>query len=64
MALVVKNWPANAGDGFNRTWIRSLGQKDPLRRKWSLTPVFLHKNTIDKEPGGPQTIGLQRVRRD
>ena len=38
--LVVKNLPANAGDlerlGFN-SWVR----KNPWRRKWQSTPVFL-----------------------
>ena len=23
------------------TWVRSLGQEDPLQREWQLTPVFL-----------------------
>ena len=26
---------------MQETWVRSLGEEDPLRRKWQLTPVFL-----------------------
>ena len=26
---------------MQETWVWSLGQEDPLRRKWQLTPVFL-----------------------
>ena len=33
---VLKNLPANAGDSNS-----NLGQEDPWRRKWQLTPVFL-----------------------
>ena len=25
----------------NKTWVRSLGQKNPLKKGWLLTPVFL-----------------------
>ena len=25
----------------HKTWVRSLGQKDPLKKGWLLTPVFL-----------------------
>ena len=33
---MVKNLPA-----MQETWIQSLGWKDPWRRKWQPTPVFL-----------------------
>ena len=37
MAQVIKNLPA-----VQETWVRSLGQEDPLEeRAWQLTPVFL-----------------------
>ena len=36
---VGKEPPANAGD--TRTWVQSLGQEDPLERKWQPFPVFL-----------------------
>ena len=36
MALTAKNLPA-----MQETWVRSLGQEDPLQEKWQPTPVFL-----------------------
>ena len=39
VALVVKNPPAEAGD--IRDAVRSLGWKDPWRKAWQPTPVFL-----------------------
>ena len=33
---MVKNPPV-----MRETWVRSLGQEDPLRKAWQLTPVFL-----------------------
>ena len=33
---MVKNLPA-----MQETWVQSLGHKDPLRREWQPTPVFL-----------------------
>ena len=37
---MVKNLPVNATDAGD-VWVQSLGQEDPLRRKWQPTPVFL-----------------------
>ena len=36
VAQLVKNLPV-----MQETWVQSLGQKIPLRRKWQPTPVFL-----------------------
>ena len=36
VAQTVKNLPA-----MWETWVPSLGQKDPQRREWLPTPVFL-----------------------
>ena len=36
----------------------------PWRRKWQPTPVFLRRIPCTEEPGGPQSIGSQRVGRD
>ena len=36
MAQMVKSLPA-----MWETWVRSLGQEDPWRRKWQPTPIFL-----------------------
>ena len=62
-ALVVKNLPADAGnirDGFDP----GVG-KIPWRRAWQPAPVFLPgESPWTEEPGGLQSIGLQRVRHD
>ena len=58
MALVVKNPPANAGD------LRDPGTI-PWRGAWQPTPVFLPgESPRTEEPGGLQSIGLQRVGHD
>ena len=45
------------------TWVRSLGWEDPWRRKWQPTPVSLSgESPWTEEPGGLQSMGLQRVR--
>jgi len=42
------------------TWVRSLGWKDPWRRAWQPTPVFLPgEPPRTEEPGGLQSNGLQ-----
>ena len=38
--------------------------KIPWSRKWQPTPVFLPGKSHGQEPGGLQSVGLQRVRRD
>ena len=43
-------------------WVRSLGWEDPLE-----DGMATHSSTLAwkiEEPGGPQSIGLQRVRHD
>ena len=57
---MVKNPPANAGEAG-----RSLGQKDPLEKEMtthSSLPAWEIPWT--EEPGGPQSVGSQRVRHD
>ena len=60
VAQKVKNLPA-----IQETWVRSLGQKDPLEKV-----VVTHSRILawripwTKEPGGPQSMGSQRVRHD
>ena len=50
---VVKNPPAN---GFD-PWVGKI----PWRKKWQRSPVFLPgKSHGHKEPGGPQSMGLQK----
>ena len=58
--LVVKNLPINAGD--LREWVRSLDQGDLLEEE-----LASHSNILSwripwtEEPGGLQSIGLQRA---
>ena len=63
--LVLKNLRANAGD------VRDLGSFDPWvgkipwRRAWKPTPVFLPgESSWMEEPGGLQSMELQRVEHD
>ena len=57
---MVKNSPANAGD--RRDLTHSLGREDPLEEG-----MATHSSTLawripwTEEPGGLQSIGLQRV---
>ena len=50
---------------MQETWIRSLGQEDPLEKE-----MPTHSNILaweipwTEEPGGLQSMVLQRVRRD
>jgi len=34
------------------TWVQSLGQEDPLERKWQPTPVFCLGNPMDRGAWG------------
>ena len=60
VAQKVKNLPA-----IQETWVRALGQKDPLEKV-----VVTHSRILawripwTKEPGGLQSMGSQRVRHD
>ena len=57
---MVKRLPA-----MQETWVRSLGWEDPLEKE-----VATHSNILAwkipciEEPGGLQSTGSQRVRRD
>ena len=60
MAQRVKGLPA-----MQETWVRSLGQEDPLEKE-----MATHSSTITckipwmEEPGRLQSVGSQRVRHD
>ena len=59
VAQLVKNLPV-----MQETWVWSLGQGD-LLEKWLPTPVFLPRESPwTEEPGGLQSMGLQRVGHD
>ena len=60
-----KNSPANAGDKTQETWVRSLGQEylwEEERATCSRIPAGIIPWT--EEPGGPQSLGWQRVWHD
>ena len=59
-AQMVKNPPP-----MRETWVRSLDWEDPRRRAWHPTPVLLPgESPWTGEPGGLQSMGLQRVGHD
>jgi len=58
---VVKNPLANAGD--IKDWVQSLGQEDPLEKGMAThSSVLAWEIPRTEEPGGLQSIRLQRVR--
>ena len=53
---VVKNLPANAGD---------LGWEHPLEKEMAIhSSTFAWRIPCTEEPGGLQSMGLQRIRHD
>ena len=47
------------------TWVRSLGQEDPLKKEMAThSSIHAWKIPWTEEPGGLQSMGLQRVRHD
>ena len=62
MALVVKNPPANAGDEMQ---VPSLDQENPLEEGMATHfSILTWKIPGTEEPGGLQSIGLERVGHD
>ena len=62
MALVVKNLPATAGDIIQ---VQSLGQEDPLEEGMAThSSILSWEVPWTEEPGGLQSMQLQRVRHD
>ena len=59
-ASVVKNLSA-----MQDTWVWSLGQEDPLEKEMAIhSSILAQKIPWTEEPGGLQTMGLQRFRQD
>ena len=57
---MVKNLPA-----MQETWVRSLGEEDPLEKEMaSQSSTLTWKIPWTKEPGRLQSMGSQRVRHD
>ena len=47
------------------TWIQSLGQEDPLEKEMAThSSILAWRIPWTEEPGGLQSMGLQRVGRD
>ena len=45
-----------------KTWVRSLGQEDPLEKEMAIHPSILAwRIPWAEEPGGLQSMGSQRV---
>ena len=60
VAQRVKNPPA-----MQETWVRSLGQEDPLEESMAThSSILTCRIPWSKEPGGLCCTGSQRVRRD
>ena len=46
-------------------WVQSLGQEDTLEEEMApLSSILAWKILWTEEPGGPQSMWLQRVRQD
>ena len=57
---LVKNLPANARDA-----VRSLGQEDSLEEEMAThSSILAWRIPWTEEPGGLQSMGSQRLRRD
>ena len=60
VAQMVKNLPP-----VWETWVRSLGQEDPLEKEMATCFHILAWRILwTEEPGGPQSIGLKRLGHD
>ena len=47
------------------TWVRSLGWEDPLEKDMAThSSILAWRIPWTEEPGGPQSIGLHRVKHD
>ena len=58
VAQTIKNPPA-----MQKTWVRSLGQEDPLEKGMvTHTSVLAWRIPWIEEPGGLQSTGSQKVR--
>ena len=60
MAQTVKRLPA-----MPETQVRSLGQENPLEKEMATySSILAWEMPWTEEPGGPQSMGSQRVRHD
>ena len=50
---------------MQETWVRSLGQEDPLEKRMAThSSIVTWRIPWTEEPGRPQSMGLQRVGHD
>ena len=57
VAQMVKNLPA-----MQKTWVQSLGQEDPLEKGMATHSSILAWRILwTQEPGGLQSMGLQKI---
>ena len=50
---------------MRETWVRSLGQEDPLKKEMEINPsTIAWRNPWTEEPGRLQSMGSQRVKHD
>ena len=60
VAQMVKDLPA-----MHETWVRSLGQEDPLEKGMATcSSILAWRIPGTEEPGGLQSMGLQRIGHD
>ena len=60
VAHMVKNLPA-----MQETWVRYLGQKDPLEKGMTIhSSILVWRIPWSEKPGGPQSMWSQQVRLD
>ena len=60
MAQMIKNAPA-----VQETWVQALDQEDPLEKgRATHSTILTWRIPWTEEPGGLQSMGLQRVRHD
>ena len=60
MVQVVKNLPA-----MQETWVQSLGREDPLEKGMvTHSSILAWRIPWTENPGGLQSLGLQRVGHD
>ena len=60
VAYLVKSLPA-----MQKTWVRSLGQEDPLEKEMAThSNILAWRIQWTEEPDRLQSMGLQRVRHD
>ena len=57
---MVKNLPA-----LWEIWVSFLGQEDPLKKGMATdSSILAWRIPWTEEPGGPESLGLQRIRHD